>query len=190
MLFILKFTAAFIVFIFIAVAISLNKQISGLKDGLRVINRFLLARYRALIELLNILKIHMINETDKINSLISLLNEYIEKNQATLDMSQMLKGENSINKLLEDIKDKMQNYDGIYENPEIADAISKVQEEENTVGLAIQTYNNLFNQVQTNFESFPASLIASIMNKSNPYKLFIVDSADELDDNYVDADEI
>ena len=169
---------------------TIKKNIKFLDNTAVELIQLLIERYKKLLKFLNLVKNYMQDEKEEIESLISLLEDFLSKEYRGLDLSKVISSENLINKKLEAIKQRMNNYPNIYENYEIKDAINEIIDAEAQIGAGINIYNKLHTQVKAFLEMFPISLAASLSGQKMEHVPFFVNTVQEFDDNYIDEDEI
>ena len=193
MSFILKISIGFLVGILLGIVMMANtikKNIKFLDNTALELIELLCFRYGKLLKLLNILKNYMTDEKQEIDSLISLIDSVLNKKYKGTELPEVISNENLINKNLEIIKQKMTNYSTIYENHDVESAINEIVDAEAQVGAGINIYNKLHSQINAFLETFPISVVASIIGKTMEHVPFVVNTVEEFGDNYIDEDEI
>ncbi len=146
-------------------------------------------RYLKLKNVLNFLKRHMKDAENEIDKLILLCDEAIECNGDISNINEVLKYENQINSLLENIKLQMENYKSIQEDAEIDAAILAIAESEAYVSDAINIYNTTNLEYNVFIETFPMSLLAWMSNKES-VPPFTIATVEDFVNDFVDEDEL
>lgn len=174
----------------VSIGLAINKKENSLKLCWKHLTDALNTRYVRLKNLLILLKVHMTDFSAEIEQLILLCEEAVKTQISADKIAERLQIEDAINYKLEDVKSNMDKYPEMEQDAKLEAALYGIIEAETDVGDAIEIYNTQNQEYKEFIGRFPASLVARLMGKNPDTVPFSVTSAEELNENYIDEDEI